>query len=366
MNERISVRAVTERVCVQRLGRSVACMFFVVASSVIFNTGLATADTVVPEIDGVYVVTGERPTRLSATALDTSALLQLIASEPAASTASTTDAPATHTVVRLYVRANSSQIPVLSCISVGSAGYSTAAVAPARLNATGDKTVWQTQCPVEPETGMVFVNLVPEAAAERNYLLAFKHTERILSAYLDRADLDMYFRTDMAALINRLYPEQRKARHTLANVSPFVRKHIAHAKQRLIGKSWDQYRKQEQHSYNLSMRNGVKGRGYRLQNYLRDYPSGRYAASVRLEILQRKKDLFLSKPRWAERRAENNLQIVLHWTDNQRKIDALRKYLVAYPNGRLVSLVRIEIGRVSNALGLDALSSQMTAENLTE
>jgi len=350
--------------------RNTTCVWIALVVGCAVTTPITQAAS--PEFDGVYIIDDGRPVTLLRTNLEVPAFLQLVVGEansdaaPETQTENAVDLTADEVRFNFYVRTASSRMPAMKCIAVGPAGYSAGAVSVAELTSTEDDLVWHAQCDAATRTALIFVNLIAEEDVQELFVGAVDNGGAVLRAFLNRPGLDPYFLVDLAALVQRLYPDYEKARSMFDNVSPFIYRHIAQSRQRLLGTSWDQYAKQEKHSYSLAMRNGVDGRGYRLQDYLRDYPSGKFAAAARVEIPERKKAIFLNRPRWAERRAENNLQMVLQWEDNQRKVNALKKYIIAYPHGRLVSLVRTEIGRVSNNLDAGALTEQMTAENLNK
>lgn len=266
-------------------------------------------------------------------------------------------------VVELYARSDG-DVPELICHSFVQSGDSSGPAQLVTLTATQRPQQWHGSCRVLPGTVVILVQMTKQTQANAVYGLAIGDAEQVLHNLLKFADMDIVDLLQIAKIAVRAYPQNDFAGTVFNSLFP-VRHHVVNrAKHKLLGRSPDQIRKQEKHSFDLAMRNGVDGRGYRLQDYLRDYPGGRFSVKARLEIPKRKRVLFESLPRWAERRAENVLRIVLLWQDSYQKVDALQKYILAYPHGRFVPIVRSEIGRIRDVAEADVLAAQMTAGSM--
>ncbi len=265
-------------------------------------------------------------------------------------------------VVELYARSGA-DTPELTCHTFVRSGDSSGEAGIVNLRPTPQPQLWRGHCRVPAGTAIILVQLTRQTEANVVFGLAIGDAEQTLNNLLLSADMAIVDHLNIARVVMQSYPQNQQARTIFNALSPFRLRTVSRARHRLLDQSLDQFRKQEKHSFGLAMRNGVDGRGYRLQDYLRDYPDGRFSVKARLEIPKRKRALFESLPGWAERRAENVLRTVLLWPDSEQKVDALRKYIQAYPHGRFVTIVRSEIGRIQDLADARSIADQMTAKN---
>lgn len=345
----------------------------VLAASLFSLTQIASGNQQIPDIDGVYVIDTGVPVALAQTPLRAPILLDVPVSNinnvslPSSAPIQTV-IPVIDTddavVLEFYIRDEDAPDLKATCYSMLSSGDLSAETKIILKETAGQSSVRVARCAITSETAFLFLKLGKPDQVIELYAVCLDDAERTLSNLLAVSDMDLNSLLDIAAVVLRTYPENQRAKQTFAELSPFQHRIENRSTLRLPGQSLEQFRKQEKHSFGLARRNGISGRGYRLQHYLRDYPNGVFAPLARMEILAVKRAAVNSQPGWAELRAEKVLRVVMLWDDNnEQKIAALKKYTVAYPNARLNHIVRSEIARLTELKLPDTVAQQMAVEN---